>query len=443
MTALISTPPVRPVPNHIPPETRRELIVLFLTGLLFWTNITALLPTIPLYIRTLGATEAQIGIVMGAFAIGLLLTRPRLGRLADLRSRVLVLQIGAIVAILSPLLYLAASSVPLLFCVRVFHGISIAAFTTAYSTLVADISPANRRGETIGYMSLVTPLAMGFGPAVGSAIATHYGFPLLFVTSTLLGILSFGLSLRVQEAPHIRANRANRASHAKLARHTATIASDRPQTPSAHQFWAILLEPRLLIPSLTLLLVGIIFGTITTFIPLFIDSLQFNLNIGLFYSAAAAASFLARPLVGRLSDVMGRGPFVCIALLCYILSMALLSMAINPPMLLCAGFIEGAGAGMLIPTTLAIVSDRSRVDERGQLFALCISGFDLGLALAGPLFGQIAGTLGYRNLFAISSGLAIVALLLFMTRSSKSLGHSLRFAIGRERDVYAVEDSGA
>jgi MFS family permease len=98
---------------------------------------------------------------------------------------------------------------------------------------------------------------------------------------------------------------------------------------------------------------------------------------------------------------------------------------------------------MLIPTTLAIVSDRSRVDERGQLFALCISGFDLGLALAGPLFGQIAGTLGYRNLFAISSGLAIVALLLFMTRSSKSLGHSLRFAIGRERDVYAVEDSGA
>lgn len=439
MTALISTPPVRPDPNHIPPETRRELIVLFLTGLLFWTNITALLPTIPLYIRTLGATEAQIGIVMGAFAIGLLLTRPRLGRLADLRSRVLVLQIGAIVAILSPLLYLAASSVPLLFCVRVFHGISIAAFTTAYSTLVADISPANRRGETIGYMSLVTPLAMGFGPAMGSAIATHYGFPLLFVTSTILGVLSFGLSLRVQEAPHIRASRADRADRARHA--PQAIASARPQAPSALQFWAILLEPRLLIPSLTLLLVGIIFGTITTFIPLFIDSLQFNLNIGLFYSAAAAASFLARPLVGRLSDVMGRGPFVCIALLCYILSMALLSMAINPPMLLCAGFIEGAGAGMLIPTTLAIVSDRSRVDERGQLFALCISGFDLGLALAGPLFGQIAGTLGYRNLFAISSGLAIVALLLFMTRSSKSLGHSLRFAIGRERDVYAVEDS--
>jgi MFS family permease len=427
---------VRPDPNHIPPETRRELIVLFLTGLLFWTNITALLPTIPLYIRTLGATEAQIGLVMGAFAIGLLLTRPRLGKLADLRSRVLVLRIGAIVAILSPLLYLAASSVPLLFGVRVFHGISIAAFTTAYSTLVADISPANRRGETIGYMSLVTPLAMGFGPVMGSAIATQSGFPLLFLTSTILGIFSFGLSLRVQEAPQVLANRANRARQV-----AGTIGTVSPASPSALKFWSLLFEPRLLIPSLTLLLVGIIFGTITTFIPLFIDALPFNLNVGLFYSAAAAASFMARPLVGRLSDVMGRGPFVCIALLCYILSMAILSLAINPPMLLCAGFIEGAGAGMLIPTTLAIVSDRSRVDERGRLFALCISGFDLGLALAGPLFGQIAGTLGYRNLFAIASGLAIVALLLFATRSSKSLGHSLRFAIGRERDVYAIEDS--
>ncbi|NJN61442.1 MAG: MFS transporter, partial [Coleofasciculaceae cyanobacterium RL_1_1] len=192
----------------MPPETRRELVVLFVTGLLFWTNITALLPTIPLYIRTLGATEAQIGIVMGAFAIGLLLTRPRLGKVADLRSRVLVLRIGVIVAIIAPLLYLAASSVTLLFFVRVFHGVSIAAFTTAYSTLVTDISPANRRGETIGYMSLVTPLALGFGPAMGSTISAQYGFPPLFICSTILGILSFGLALRVHEAPHVRAHRA-------------------------------------------------------------------------------------------------------------------------------------------------------------------------------------------------------------------------------------------
>ncbi len=413
--------------------------MLFITGLLFWTNITALLPTIPLYIRALGATEAQIGLVMGAFAIGLLLTRPRLGKIADLRSRVLVLRIGAIVAVIAPLLYLVASNITLLFFVRVFHGVSIAAFTTAYSTLVTDISPANRRGETIGYMSLVTPLALGFGPAMGSAIAAQYGFPPLFITSTILGLLSLGLALRVREAPHVQVNRASRASRANRDQNAIDPSTSKPQTKL--KFWSLLFEPRLLIPSLTLLLVGTIFGTITTFIPLFIDALQFDLNIGLFYSAAAAASFIVRPLVGRLSDVMGRGPFVCIALLCYICSMALLSLAINPQMLLFAGFIEGAGAGMLIPTILAIVSDRSHAEERGRLFALCISGFDLGIALAGPLFGQIAGTLGYRNLFAISSGLAILALLLFATRSSKSLRHSLRFAIGRERDVYAVDDS--
>ena len=438
MTAPISVPPVCPDPDRIPPETRRELVVLFITGLLFWTNITALLPTIPLYIRTLGATEAQIGIVMGAFAIGLLLTRPRLGKVADLRSRVLVLRIGVIVAIIAPLLYLAASSVTLLFFVRVFHGVSIAAFTTAYSTLVTDISPANRRGETIGYMSLVTPLALGFGPAMGSTVAAQYGFPPLFICSTILGILSFGLALRVHEAPHVQARRADRAR-----RDSKTIAHATDQPKLARKFWSLLFEPRLLIPSLTLLCVGTIFGTITTFIPLFIDALQFDLNIGLFYSAAAVASFVVRPLVGRLSDEMGRGPFVCIALLCYMISMALVSLAVNPQMLLFAGFIEGAGAGILIPTTLAIVSDRSYADERGQLFALCISGFDVGIALAGPLFGQVAGVLGYRNLFAISSGLAILALFLFVTRSSKSLHHSLRFAIGRERDVYAIDDSVA
>ncbi len=415
----------------MPDPTRRTLAVLFGTGLLFWTNITTQLATIPLYIREFGSTEAQIGIVMGAFAIGLLLARPQLGKLADLKSRVLVLRIGCAIAAIAPLLYLLVDSIPVLFAVRVFHGVSMAAFTTAYSTLVTDIAPPQRRGEAIGYMSLVTPLALGFGPALGNEIARQQGFTAMFATSAVLGVLSLGLSLPIAEATHVRENR--------LARQAKPTSHDRAARGEAEKFWSLLLEPRLLVPSLTLLLVGTIFGTIVTFVPLFIDSLEVDLNIGLFYSAAALASFSVRPLVGKTSDTIGRGPFVCLALFCYVISMAMLSWAASPVMLLVAGFIEGAGAGALIPTTLAIVSDRSQPEERGRLFALAISGFDLGVALAGPLLGLVAGVLGYRSLFAIASAMATIGLLFFSTQNSKNLGHSLRFSLGRERDVYAID----
>ena len=42
-------------------------------------------------------------------------------------------------------------------------------------------------------------------------------------------------------------------------------------------------------------------------------------------------------------------------------------------------------------------------------------------------------------MFAIAAVIAFLAFIIFITLSSKSLSHSLRFAVGREKDVYALE----
>jgi len=43
-------------------------------------------------------------------------------------------------------------------------------------------------------------------------------------------------------------------------------------------------SPRIQIPALVLLLVGLAFGALSTFAPLFIKSVGVDLNVGLFYS---------------------------------------------------------------------------------------------------------------------------------------------------------------
>jgi MFS family permease len=110
--------------NKLSPELRRNLLVLFTVGLLFWCSLASLLPTLPLYIKSVGATDSQLGWVMGAFAIGLLLFRPALGKLADQRGRKIVILIGLVVAAIAPLGYLFTQSVMLLFAIRVFHDIN-------------------------------------------------------------------------------------------------------------------------------------------------------------------------------------------------------------------------------------------------------------------------------------------------------------------------------
>jgi len=400
---------------------QRNLLVLFTAGLLFWSSLASLLPTLPLYIEDVGATKQQIGLVMGCFAIGLLLFRSLLGRLADQHSRKIVLLIGMSAVAIAPLGYIMVQSIPLLMVIRAFHGISIAAFTTGYSALVADIAPARNRGEVIGYMSLVNPIGLAVGPALGGYLQAWAGYTPLFLLSAGLGILGLFCTAQVLNPK---------------------VSIDQQVNTLDTQFWQLLSSPRVRVPAIVLLLVGLTFGTMSTFVPLFIKSVGVELNAGLFYTAAAIASFSVRLTTGRASDRYGRGLFITISLVFYTVAMLFLWTANSASIFLLAATLEGIGAGILIPMVATMLVDRAMPQERGRIFGVCMVGFDLGIAIAGPVLGLLAEQVGYRNMFGFAAGLTFLAIIIFLTQSSKDLPHSLRFALGRGRDVYSLDKSG-
>jgi len=408
--------------RDIEPQPRRSLLTLFTAGLLFWSSMASLLPTLPLYVQSVGGTKQQIGFVMGAFAIGLLLSRAQLGKLADSRGRKIVLLVGASVAAIAPLGYLLAQSIPLLLLLRAFHGISIAAFTTAYSALVTDLSPPGKRGELIGYMSLVSPIGLAFGPAIGGFVQAWVGYTPLFAMSATFAATAVFFTSKIAEPNFADLTKSDSLSEDK----------------NSQKYWQMLWNPRVRIPALVLLVVGLVFGTLSTFMPLFIQETKANLNPGLFYSTAAIASFGMRVVTGRASDKYGRGLFISGGLICYVLSMLLLYLANNSGAFLISALVEGCAGGTVMPMMVTLMSDRCEPHERGRLFSLCIGGFDLGLAMAGPTLGFVAEQVGYRNMFGFAAGLAGLALLIFITQSSKDLSNSMKFAIGRGKDVYAL-----
>ena len=403
-------------------KLRRNLVILFAAGLLFWSSLTTLLPTLPLYVEYVGGTKQQIGLVMGCFAIGLLLFRPWLGQLADRRSRKLVLLIGLGATAAAPLGYMVGKSIPLLILLRAFHGISIAAFTTGYSALVADIAPPKQRGEVIGYMSLVTAIGMAIGPALGGFLQASAGYNALFLLSSGLGVLGILFTTQIVN-PSV----------------STTQLKTSGDNPTDNRFWRLLISPRLRIPAIVLLLIGLAFGTLSTFVPLFIKSVGVDLNPGLFYTATAISSFSVRLIGGRASDRYGRGLLITISLIFYTLSMLFLWIATSANMFLLAGILEGMGAGILLPTIAAMLVDRAMPQERGRIFGVCMVGFDVGIAIAGPFLGLVAEQVGYRNMFGFAAGLTCLALFIFLTASSKDLPHSVRFALGRGQDLYAIK----
>jgi MFS family permease len=404
--------------NTFDADLRRNLLILFAAGLLFWSSTAAFLPTLPLYIEDVGGSKQEIGIVMGGFAIGLLLFRPMLGKLADQRGRKLVLLIGLTVAAIAPFGYLIFTSIPLLFWLRIFHGISIAAFTTGYSALVADLAPVAIRGEIISYMSLTAPIGLALGPALGGYLQASFGYPQLFLFTAAVAVVGLLCTSQVINPP-LNTQRQ----------------SERPNS----NFWQILLSPRVRVPAIVMLLVGTSVGAVHIFVALFIKSTEVSFNGGWFFAISALSSFTIRVFAGRASDRVGRGLFITFGIAAYTCSCLILWQANSNNAFLMSAIAEGCGGGTVISMVNTMMADRSLPQERGQIFAICMAGLDLGIAIAAPIFGYVSEQVGYRNMFGYSAVLTFLALLIFVSLCNKNLPNSLRFALGRGEDVYFVE----
>ncbi|WP_024545390.1 MFS transporter [Picosynechococcus sp. NKBG15041c] len=405
-------------------DTRRNFIFLFIAGLGFWLSMTSLLPVLPAYIQDLGATDQQVGFVMGCFAIGLILARTRLGRMVDEQGRKRVILIGAAVVAIAPWGYIFLNSIPQMMLWRAFHGISIAAFTTGYSALVVDLAPERNRGEVISYMSLAIPLGMSIGPVVGGYLLGNVPYPVIFMVSGVCGVVALLLAIQTKEAMP-----------------TDPASAKQPltalQTETNRDYWELFRHKGLYIPSLIMLCIGLVFGVLVTFLPLYIRDLGLDFNVGLFYGAAAISSFTSRLLVGRASDTIGRGLFISGSLLCYTVTMLILNNALSTSWFMMAGVMEGLGAGTLVPMMIALMSDRSSSAERGKVYSICIGGFDVGIALAGLFLGTVTQLVGYQGIFAIASGLAFFSFFIFLTLGNAQIETSLKFALGRTGDRYA------
>jgi len=260
--------------------------------------------------------------------------------------------------------------------IRAFHGISIAAFATAYIALVSDLAPNDRRGEIIGYMSLVNPIGVAVGPALGGYLQAIAGYTPLFIFSSLLAGLGLICVIPITNPPTWKNNKQERGD----------------------DFWGILISPRVRVPAIILLMIGFSIGTIHTFIALYIKSIGVDLNAGLFFAAAAISSFVIRLFVGRASDKYGRGLFVTLSLIAYSIAMLIIWQAKSSPVLLLGAVVEGAASGIAIPMISAMMTDRALPHERGRIFSVSLTGFDLGLGIAGPVVGYIAQSTSYRQI---------------------------------------------
>jgi DHA1 family tetracycline resistance protein-like MFS transporter len=163
---------------------------------------------------------------------------------------------------------------------------------------------------------------------------------------------------------------------------------------------------------LTVLLDVIGFGIIIPVLPeLVTDLLGGDSNAASTYYGFIAASFalmqfLFAPLLGALSDQVGRRPVILIALFGYAVNYALLALAPSVWWLFAARLLSGI-TGASVSTANAYIADISTDDNRTRHYGLLGAAFGLGFII-GPGLGGVLGHLGPRVPFWFSMAIVLV-----------------------------------
>ncbi|CAN5120085.1 MFS transporter [soil metagenome] len=151
-----------------------------------------------------------------------------------------------------------------------------------------------------------------------------------------------------------------------------------------------------------------------TAVAVALPAIQRRLTVGLnelewvvnAYTLTIAAFTL---LAGRLGDRDGRRKILLIGLAIFTVASLGAGMAPTGALLIAARAVQGLGAALIAPTSLAIIADMFPRDERGLALGIWagVSASALGL---GPLFGAIVNdSVGWRWIFLINFPLGVGA----------------------------------
>lgn len=359
----------------------RDFLFLCLSSFLFSMSMFLLFAILPLFVvQELHGAKSQVGMIMGAFAVSAVLARPGSGRIVDVWSRKAGLSIGALVYCIAPALYTQAGSVAVMLGLRFFHGIGIAIYTTAGSVLAADLCPAARRAEGMGYYGMAMNLAMAFGPALGAFLVGRIGFVNLFWLCASLGLMSLLLVQMIEE---------------KAREHVQH--HERPP----------LFSKAALFPGFVAMCMTMTFGSVVSFLPLFVQVHNLG-NPGLFFTVYSIIVVASRPIAGRLADRFGRALVIVPGMACIVVAMTTLAYTTTQWGLLWSAALQGLGFGCVHPAVMALVVDRSTQHDRGPALATLMGAFDVGVGLSAIGLGQVLERTDFTTTYLCAAGIAFI-----------------------------------
>lgn len=377
---------------------RHSYILLCSIGALCFLSYNLVrMPVLSLFAQSLGATPEAIGLIVSASTLtGVALKLPS-GTLSDLYGRRMLLRVGILAFGIPPFFYPLVSDTATLTALRFLHGLATAIFAPSALATVAELYK-ERRGAALGTYTACTQAGSLLGPVLGGWLSHQAGFPTTFMTAGVFGSLALVIFFSLQLNPPPRGEKGVGPLVADMLRGFRIVAQNT----------------RVLVTSATDAAKMIANGALMAFLPIYGVSVGLNPGeVGLLFGVQGITSFFSKPVMGRVSDRVGRKPLILTGLLiCAGTFVAIPHVTWLPALLLLsAGF--GYGEAVVTSSTSAFVADLSELNTLGAGMGMQGTIGDIGHASGPLLAGFLIAAFNFQNAFAIIAGLQLLTAALF------------------------------
>lgn len=380
----------------------KTFILLCASQLLGYAQHFMLAPVLPLYVTQLGGSPVVVGIVLACFAVASVIVRPVVGHWADRWSEAGVM-ISGLIFQATTIFLCFIPFVPAAALANGLRGIGWAGLNTGGYSLLARIAPEAKRGAASGLYSGVQSSAQILFPplALWLLYASFGGYGLVFTVTAIFSLAGAVTGLMMSPS----------ASRPKQ------LESAGDETRWWREIFRFI-EPEILLPSVLLLLLNLSLPAITNFIILYARELDID-NFGVYFVVIGATSMLGRPLLGRLSDVIGRPRSIATGFVLQVTGLLLITMVSNLIGVIFCGVLYMLGNAIGSSTTLALAVERADPKRRGKQMATFSVAYPLSYGVGSLIIGSAVEIAGYTGMFLTLTALQAAGLVFALLNATK------------------------
>lgn len=376
---------------------------LYILTLMFFSANAILNVFIPLRGHDLGATNTVIGIVMGAYMLTAMVFRPWAGQIIARVGPIKVLRIILIINAIALIIY-GFTGLEGYFVARVMQGVCTAFFSMSLQLGIIDALPEEHRSEGVSLYSLFSTIPNLIGPLVAVGIWNANNISLFAIVIIFIALTTTFFGYRV------------------------TFAEQEPDTSDKIEkmpfnavtvFAQFFKNKELLNSGIIMIVASIVFGAVSTFVPLYTVSLGFA-NAGIFLTIQAIAVVVARFYLRKYipSDGMWHPKYMVSVLSLLVIASFIVAFGPQVGAIIFYGsaILIGMTQAMVYPTLTSYLSFVLPKVGRNMLLGLFIACADLGISLGGVLMGPISDLVGFKWMYLICGMLVIVIMIMSLLK---------------------------